>query len=226
MSFGAAILRRCYSGVNPLGFSRQDPFLHIHHEDLHPAQACLTGRSTSPGIDRRQMAGPQRRAKHAGGISQRRDAGRPLPENGPPLPVSPWAGHDLAWTDESATPKTGNFPHPMIPVTIRAAPLARRSIPGTAGGPAGTPRQRIFDSAGHRPERHGASLPGDTTHSQPEQLGSPDERTSRDLHGIMVGDGRRPAGKSMRAAQRRPVSRPGAGGAGAWPRSDSWRATS
>ncbi|MET9324597.1 hypothetical protein ABZX75_31210 [Streptomyces sp. NPDC003038] len=52
--------------------------------------------------------------------------------------------------------------------------LARRNIPA-APGSADTPRQEIIDSAGHRPERHGASLLGSTAHTQPEQPGPPAE---------------------------------------------------
>jgi hypothetical protein len=55
--------------------------------------------------------------------------------------------------------------------------LARRPIPAPPG-PAGTPRQTILDAAAHRSERHGAPLLGATAHSQPEQLGSPDERAA------------------------------------------------
>ncbi|MEW2135694.1 hypothetical protein AB0892_03640 [Streptomyces sp. NPDC005409] len=55
--------------------------------------------------------------------------------------------------------------------------LARRVIPA-APGAADTPRERVADTAGHRPERQGAPLLGATEHIQPEQLGMPAQRPS------------------------------------------------
>ncbi|POX42831.1 hypothetical protein C3486_02795 [Streptomyces sp. Ru73] len=51
--------------------------------------------------------------------------------------------------------------------------IARRPIPPPPG-PAGTPRQRIAGTAGHRPERHGAPLLGADAHAQPGKLPPPD----------------------------------------------------
>jgi hypothetical protein len=48
--------------------------------------------------------------------------------------------------------------------------IARRSVP-VPPGPAESPRQRIDDMGGHRPERHGAPLLGARSHTQPGQPG-------------------------------------------------------
>ncbi|MFB7463568.1 hypothetical protein ACFCZ1_08680 [Streptomyces sp. NPDC056224] len=50
--------------------------------------------------------------------------------------------------------------------------LARRLIPA-APGPDHTPRLRITDAAGHRPERQDARPLGATAHAQPRQLEPP-----------------------------------------------------
>jgi hypothetical protein len=56
--------------------------------------------------------------------------------------------------------------------------VARRPIP-VPPGPGPTPRQRITDTAGHRPERHGAPMLGAAGHAQPEQLGPPDQAVGK-----------------------------------------------
>ncbi|MFE1415994.1 hypothetical protein ACFW6F_35110 [Streptomyces sp. NPDC058746] len=56
--------------------------------------------------------------------------------------------------------------------------LARRLIPA-APGAADTPRAKVADTIGHRPERRGAPLLGSTAHTQPEQHGRPEQLRER-----------------------------------------------
>ncbi|MCQ4079329.1 hypothetical protein NGB36_01580 [Streptomyces sp. RB6PN25] len=55
--------------------------------------------------------------------------------------------------------------------------VARRPIPAPPG-PADTPRQKITDEAGHRPDRHDAPLLGAADHAQPQQPEPPADPTS------------------------------------------------